>query len=114
MNYSATRVRYMYCDASNYKFFGAFVLSGQFALESISDTLDAGEFFVPERVGLPSLVPKCQNEDDHWLHTFLEAEPCSDEYGALCSTAEFLRRMKAAAAEGWFVLDDEGVQRPRR
>jgi hypothetical protein len=96
-----TLVEYMYRDASNYKQFGSFILGGQFEVSSVRDFLSDGEFFIPERVGVRSLVPIEKTADDHCLHT-LEATSRADDAPALMSAELFIERVKRAAGEGWF------------
>lgn len=66
----AARVSYLYRDAGNYKQYGEFDVIGEFNIEHIVPFLIDGEFFVPEHVGIPSLVPLEKTEDDHDLHEF--------------------------------------------
>lgn len=107
-----TRVEYMYRDASNYKEFGEFVLDGDFAVAAVQDYLFDGEFFIPERVGVKSLVPAEKTADDHYLHT-LEAVSMVDDGPALMSAELFVARMKRAFAEGWFYGNLSGAERQR-
>lgn len=105
-----TLVQYIYRDASNYKEFGEFVLDGDFALSAVQDFLSDGEFFIPERVGVKSLVPIEKTADDHYLHT-LEAVSRVDADLALMSAELFINRMKRAFAEGWFYGNLAGAER---
>ena len=96
-----TLVEYMYRDASNYKQFGSFVLRGGLDPSALQDWLWDGEFFIPERVGVKSLVPAAKTIDDHYLHT-IEATSGVDDPSAIMSAELFIERVKRAAAEGWF------------
>lgn len=70
---------YLYRDASNYKAFGELWLTGSLSHEgraSLLGSLESGEFFVAEQVGVPPLYDKLFSEtggptsDDHAWHTF--------------------------------------------
>ncbi|MCO5088437.1 MAG: hypothetical protein M9883_16430 [Methylobacteriaceae bacterium] len=95
-----TEVHYLYRDASNYKFWGSFIVSGAFSTAKIERYLIDGEFFVPKAIGLPPLVPDVRNEDDHDWHTFQECVETS-EGEPLLTARELIRRIKAASARDW-------------
>lgn len=103
MKRSNTEITYLYRDASNYKFWGSFVVSGRFYPAEVEQFLFDREFFVPQKLGIPSLTPKERNEDDHDLHTFESAEP-TEVPANLCSSKELARRIEAAHRDGWFEL----------
>jgi hypothetical protein len=105
-----TLIEYMYRDASNYKQFGSFVLWGELEISALQDWLWDGEFFIPERVGVKSLVPAEKTVDDHYLHT-LEATSSVDDLSTLMSAELFIERVKRAAAEGWFYENISGSER---
>lgn len=105
-----TLVEYMYRDAANYKQFGAFVLRGEFDISAVQEWLWDEEFFIPERIGVKSLVPAEKTVDDHYLHTF-EATSSVDDPSALMSAELFIERVKRAAAEGWFYENLSGSER---
>lgn len=72
-------LEYLYRDASNYKAFGELWLIGSLSKEgraALVDSLDSGEFFVAEQLGVPPLYEKLFSEsggrtiDDHAWHTF--------------------------------------------
>lgn len=105
-----TLVEYMYRDASNYKEFGSFVLDGDFTISAVRVFLSDGEFFIPERVGVKSLVPAEKTVDDHYLHT-LQATSRVDAGSPLMSAGLFVERIKRASAEGWFYGNLSGVER---
>ncbi|WP_156892442.1 hypothetical protein [Salaquimonas pukyongi] len=96
-----TKVTYRYRDASNYKFWGEFHVSGKFSLEMVEDCLFDGEFFVPHEVGLPHLLNLPMNEDDHYLHTLEKFEAVSSGE-PICSADELAERFKSAHRNGWF------------
>lgn len=69
---SFTKVEYLYRDYGNWKFYGEFLLSGEFDLEAARPFLFDQDKFIPREVGLKSLTPKKMNEDDHWLHEIVD------------------------------------------
>lgn len=97
----ATRVTYLYRDGGNYKFWGNFVVGGQFNLSLINKWLIHGEYFVPERIGIAPLIPSMRNDDDHQLHTFENFELCFDEKPQVWANFLILK-IKKAAGKGWF------------
>lgn len=96
-----TLVEYVYRDASNYKQLGSFVLRGEFDISAVQEWLWDAEFFIPERVGVKSLVPTEKTGDDHYLH-ILESTSRVDDPSVLMHAELFIERMKRASAEGWF------------
>ena len=86
-----TRVHYIYRDASNWKFCGVAVVDGELSLEQLQPYLFDNEFFVPHEVGLNHLLDQPMNDDDHYLHSFVDVEAASGE-DSLCSAAEFVNR----------------------
>jgi hypothetical protein len=95
------KVTYLYRDAGNWKFWGEFLVLGELRLDDLRPHLLEQEFFIPERIGLPSLVPELKNEDDHLLHTFEDlaaVEPAS----YICTAEELLDRVRLANEQGWF------------
>lgn len=59
---------YLYRDASNYKVWNEEILGGFLTKEQKQDiisTLEDGEFFIPEQVGLPVNRGDEYTEDDH-------------------------------------------------
>ena len=101
MESANTRITYCYRDASNYKFWGEFVVEGQLNRSQLEPYLFDGGWFVPEKVGLKHLLTEAWSEDDHLLH-----ELCDFEYtttsGAICSADLFVERFKAAHRNDWF------------
>lgn len=96
-----TLVEYMYRDASNYKQFGSFALDGYLDLSLVKPFLWEGEFFIPERVGVKTLVPLEKTRDDHYLHT-IESIREVDVSEHLMPADTFVERIRRAADEGWF------------
>jgi hypothetical protein len=95
------KITYLYRDAGNYKFWGEFFVAGNLSESEISPFLIDGEYFVPEKIGIPSLVPAVRNDDDHLLHEFYCFEQAAE---AICKiTAEdFIARVREANRSGWF------------
>ena len=104
MGTSATRVTYLYRDASNYKYWGTFSLAGELDVQGLRKWMFEGEYFVPELVGLENLIPNPQNEDDHELHSIEQVEACEDS-DIFCTSEEFARRIQVASERGWFIDD---------
>jgi hypothetical protein len=95
------KVTYLYRDAGNYKFWGEFCILGDLSLSDVRPYLFDHEYFVPEQVGLPSLVPEVQNDDDHSLHEFFDIRP-SEPGRHLCTSEELIARVRKADERGWF------------
>jgi hypothetical protein len=79
---------YLYRDASNYKAFGALLLTGHPTQEEIAALracLDSGEYFVAEQVGIPAVYKELwelsggPTEDDHALHEYGEIRVASED-----------------------------------
>ncbi|MEP3439781.1 MAG: hypothetical protein ABJN75_23770 [Hoeflea sp.] len=100
-NTGQTRVHYMYRDASNWKFWGAAIVDGELSLEQLQPYLFDNDFFVPHEVGLDHLLDQPMNEDDHYLHSFVDFESVSGQE-PLCSVEEFVDRFRTAHERGWF------------
>lgn len=96
-----TRVEYLYRDASNYKFYGDFVVSGCLLKAELEPFLFDAEWFVPSEVGLPHLLDLPMNEDDHWLHEFVEFVPTKKGL-PICKASELIERFQTASRRGWF------------
>lgn len=96
-----TEIRYMYRDASNYKFHGSVIVDGELSASDLAPFLFDGEFFVPHEVGLYHLLDMPMNEDDHYLHTFVAFSPVA-EGASHCSASDLVIRFKMANEKGWF------------
>lgn len=110
---------YRYRDAGNWKTDGAVILSGQAdtqLIETIHRSLESGELFIPEQVGLEPLQNKhlmnhqCSNDDDldHAFHEFVGIRAINISNGVRHElspiTLESLAdRFKAAMTQGWSV-----------
>jgi hypothetical protein len=98
---SLIEVNYLFRDASNYKFRGDFRLLGKISIDEIESYLFEGEFFIPEKIGLPPLRPETANEDDHLLHS-IEDWRAVEGATYLMTAHEFQRRLREASQRGWF------------
>lgn len=79
---------YIYRDASNYKSWGEILLSGtpsQNNIELLLASLESGEYFVAEQVGIPTLYQALwalsdgPNDDDHALHEFATLRAANED-----------------------------------
>lgn len=95
------RVVYLYRDAGNYKFWGGSCIAGATSIDDLKPYLLHGEYFVPERIGIPSLVPDVRNDDDHSLHEFDSIVPAEPSV-CVFTAKEFVGRVSAANEAGWF------------
>jgi hypothetical protein len=94
------KIIYLYRDAANYKFWGEFCVSGQISLADLRPYLLDSEYFVPQKIGIPSLVPQCQNDDDHTLHEIDSMAPC--ENSPCVATADELIARFRKVNGNWF------------
>lgn len=116
-----THLTYLYRDASNYKAHGAVLLSGEATAEHhhrLRESLIDSEYFIPERVGLPSLRERlyqyssgAPTDDDHVLHELVELRPATAEEvraeGEVIPVEALVERFEAAARVGWW----HGIER---
>jgi hypothetical protein len=96
-----TRFEYLYRDASNYRFCHTVVISGELQHAMIVPHLFDGLWFIPDRIGLPSLVPPATNEDDHLLHEVIALTPTSQEASSV-DAAALLSAIRDNGRNGWF------------
>jgi len=111
-----TLLLYRYRDASNFKANGEILLSGTATPElrsRLCSSLLDGEYFIPEKVGLPSLREQLYaysdgipTDDDHLVHEFVELrEALPAESTTLAVTAnlvELVAQFEAHARRGWW------------
>jgi hypothetical protein len=95
------KITYRYADAGNWKFWGEFCVLGTLRFDDLRPHLFDEEFFIPERIGVPSLVPDVKNDDGHLLHTFqdfavVDSAPC------VWTVEELVERVRLANKQGWF------------
>jgi len=96
-----TKIGYMYRDASNYKFYGDFIVEGILSKDKVAKYLHDSEFFIPHEIGLDHLLDMPINQDDHNLHTFEDFLP-TEETDFTCTAFELIDRIKKAHSKGWF------------
>ncbi len=120
-----TLLTYLYRDTSNYKAHGAMIVSGKATPDHdhrLRASLIDGEYFIPEKVGMPSLRERLYEysggsptEDDHLLHEFVELRAATAEELGAGTTAgqldELLERFEREARAGWWVGLDELLER---
>ena len=79
---------YQYRDASNYKAWGAILLSGapsQNDIVALRACLESGEYFVAEQVGVPAVYKELWDlsggptSDDHALHEFVALREATED-----------------------------------
>lgn len=95
------KIVYINRDAGNYKFRGEFCVAGTLSLNDLSAHLLDEQYFVPDKIGIPSLLPQFRNEDDHDLHEIEEIVP-AEPTACLLTAEEFISRVRAANNGGWF------------
>jgi len=95
------KVVYLCSYAGNYKFWGEFCIAGPISMDDLKLHLLHGEYFVPERMGIPSLIPDARNDDDHPLHEIDSIVPARPSVCAF-TAADFICRIRAASETGWF------------
>jgi hypothetical protein len=91
----------LYRDAGNYKFRGEFNIKGPLSIEELRPHLIDGEYFVPQQIGVLSLIPQVRNDDDHMLHEFWQIEP-GEAAPYLFTSQELIARLRPANRRGWF------------
>ncbi len=98
---NGTVVEYLYRDASNWKYWSQFSLTGTLAFAEFENLLHEHLWFVPQAIGVESLTPKIRNQDDHSLHEIHEVRS-APVVQPLMSAEEFVCRLKYAQRAGWF------------
>lgn len=110
-----TRIEYLYRDASNYKQRNECVIRGivnETGVDAIIASLDDGEYFIPQAVGLPETRFPTWSEDDHSYFeldkasfTPTDAEPTVD-----IDAETLVARFKAAAGH-WQDFESDGPEK---
>jgi hypothetical protein len=95
------KVTYLYRDAGNYKFWGEFFVRGNLGLVDLKPYLFDEEYFIPEKIGLPSLVPMARNDDDHLLHEFFSIEGGEAPSNPI-KAEDLIASVRKANNMGWF------------
>lgn len=100
-----TLIEFLYRDACNYKVHNSCVIEGQLSDEQaqvIRDSLDGGEYFIPEQVGLSAERFTDITEDDHcWCELYNDFYKATDEAPTESMTVEQLVAAFAAAKGNW-------------
>ena len=102
-----TVIEYMYRDAYNYKQHGDVVVAGHDddLIGRLVASLDEGENFLPEEVGLPNLRDggwdTHHDDADHVWHEYVDAERTGRAPTDPRPLAELVAVFEAAAAAGW-------------
>lgn len=103
---SNTRINYLYRDASNYKKHNEVIIRGVLTdqqIDIIMSCLEAGEYFIPEQVGLPEVrSDDSWTEDDHvWFELYRDGfEEVSMEPTVELTAAEVVERF-LRVKENW-------------
>lgn len=102
-----TKIEYLYRDADNYKTWNEVIVPGEITEDQkkvIMKSLDSGEYFIPEQIGLPIERPDDElTEADHCFCELEESgitltdEPCTE----LMSVNELTERFRKAGKDGW-------------
>lgn len=74
-----TNFDYRYRDAGNFKAFGSVTFDGSITpqqKEAVRSTLESGDFFIAEQVGVPPLYDQLY----HWSNGPIEADHCWHEF----------------------------------
>lgn len=113
---------YLYRDASNYKAFGAIILTGSICdnyAEKLRSLLECNQFFIAEQINIPTLHSKLFEysngpiEDDHGYHEFFQFRPSTSydisSFKVWGSTENFLEAL-FAIDNNWDVCLSEYVK----
>lgn len=101
-----TAIYYLYRDASNYKMPNSCVVAGTLSeqqKETILDSLDNEEYFVPEKVGLPAVrFSEEWTQDDHiWFELSEDGFSVTTESPTVEIDTQTLTAAFAAAKGKW-------------
>ena len=98
-----TCVEYMYRDAGNWKFRDRFWLKGIVAQADVEPFVTPDLQFIPRDIGVKDLVPEIKNDDDHFLHEFVEFAPCQapEPNGTVLNRNHFLEDLVHGRSAGW-------------
>lgn len=101
-----TKIHYLYRDADNYKVHNSCVIKGVLTPEQINVILsccDAGEYFIPNQVGLPERkFEKIDPQVDHcWFELTRDDFEYTDQPANVPVTAQQLTDHFIAAKDSW-------------
>ena len=111
-----TRINYQYRDAANYKVPNAAVVAGEMAEGDrrtiFGDCVEAGEYFIPSKVGLPerTMAGEGYKPDDDLDHPYFELqsiEPTDAPPTVDMTADELAKRFRAYAGKNWLEWDVE-------
>lgn len=92
-----TKLRYIYRDENNYKNAGTVIFSGMinpFLESRFRHSLDVGEFFIAEQIGVPELFFTKKSEADHPWHEFVAFEDTTETVTDHRSIKEFIEEVE--------------------
>ncbi len=101
---------YCYCDASNYKAWGAVLLSGAVTdaeMEILLNQFGPESHFIAEQLNIPALYAELwaftngPSDDDHVWHTFHALRPAAAQdmkTPVFCTHAELIQKVKEVNA----------------
>lgn len=100
-----TKFDFLYRDASNFKKHNTIICEGQISEEEtrdIYDSLDLGEYFIPEQVGIEAERFGAATEDDHcWCEIGEDAFTSTDEEPTTTLSAKKLVEAFREAKGNW-------------
>lgn len=112
-----TKIEYLYRDADNYKVWNTCVVCGEITeqqKETIINSLDGGEYFIPSKVGLPE--KRFENYDAEVDHDWFELQKDSfddtDLPPTVDITASELADSFARWAGRWEEVEPDMAKRP--
>lgn len=105
-----TLISYLYRDADNYKNYISVIVKGTLsenAVTKIISSLNEGEYFIPQQVGLPETrFPDGITEADHIWFELYESGICStSDDPTINLSADDVLRAFVNAAENWNEAD---------
>lgn len=105
-----TKIHYLYRDADNYKVHNSCVIKGVLTPEQINVILsccDAGEYFIPNQVGLPERkFEKFDPQADHcWFELACDDFEYTDQPADVSMTAQQLTEHFIASKDRWNDMD---------
>lgn len=108
LEYMNTKIQYQYRDAGNYKWWDEIIVAGILFKDDLTPYMFDREFFIPSRIGLKDLQPRCQatgridwTDDDHLLHEIIQCTLTKEKPTASISADELLERFKRIGGD-WF------------